>query len=366
MADVAAATQQQQQPQRKSAEGTSGAETSAKDASSGVAAVEKPGDALPEAQSQPQPPAAASTTNGETTTQPPTTDTAPNGAAQGEGKTTPTLEKDIELDFAGNVDVNDDLPSQATLDKVGDLVILDSAGQSRPFKELYSGPGVAPRQLIIFIRHFFCGNCQEYLRSLSASITPDSLLSLPTPTFITIIGCGRPSLIDMYVRETSCPFPVYADPTRRLYDHLGMTRTFDLGRKPEYISSNLLVTSVQSIVQGIKTGNKALQGGDFKQVGGEFLFEGGEVKWVHRMRNTRDHVEVGVVRELLGLEKVEGGSGRGSRSGSLKGAGIRGRASSWGKVVRGASLKDREKDKGVGKKVEPAVKESEGEVVEKV
>ena len=110
----------------------------------------------------------------------------------------------------------------------------------------------------------------------------------------------------MYVQTTACQFPVYADPTRKLYDYLGMTRTLDLGKKkPSYIQSNLFVTSVQSIVQSLKTGNKALKGGDFKQVGGEFLFEDGECVWVHRMRNTRDHAEIPDLRRKIGLEDAK-------------------------------------------------------------
>ena len=48
-------------------------------------------------------------------------------------------------------------PTEKELSKVEDLLILDAQGKSRPFKELYDASGVAPRQLIIFIRHFFCG-----------------------------------------------------------------------------------------------------------------------------------------------------------------------------------------------------------------
>jgi len=222
--------------------------------------------------------------------------------------TTPVLPKvaDPELDFAGNIDVNDDIPSAADLARIEDLLVLDAKGQSRPFKELYQGTGVAPRQLIIFVRHFFCGNCQEYLRELSALISPESLLALPEPTFITVIGCGRPDLIEMYTSTTNCPFPIYADPTRKLYELLGMSRTFDLGKKPSYFQSNILVTSVQSIFQGLSTGNKALKGGDFKQVGGEFLFEDGKCVWAHRMRNTRDHMEIGALKGVLGLEGRQG------------------------------------------------------------
>lgn len=69
---------------------------------------------------------------------------------------TPVLQKGQE-EFEGTVDVNDDLPTEKDLKQIDDLLVLDAQGQSRPFKELYQAPHVAPRQLIIFIRHFFCG-----------------------------------------------------------------------------------------------------------------------------------------------------------------------------------------------------------------
>ncbi|KAL2045846.1 hypothetical protein ABVK25_011996 [Lepraria finkii] len=45
-----------------------------------------------------------------------------------------------------------------------------------------------------------------------------------------------------------------------------------------------------------------LRGGDFRQVGGEFIFEEGRVTFCHRMKNTRDHAEIPVVRRELGLD----------------------------------------------------------------
>ena|SRR5690242_3500970 len=69
---------------------------------------------------------------------------------------TPVLQKEQE-EFEGTVNVNNDLPTDEDMRKVEDLLLLDAEGKSRPFKDLYDASGVAPRQLIIFIRHFFCG-----------------------------------------------------------------------------------------------------------------------------------------------------------------------------------------------------------------
>ncbi|KAF2758889.1 hypothetical protein EJ05DRAFT_509779 [Pseudovirgaria hyperparasitica] len=210
---------------------------------------------------------------------------------------------DTQGEFKGDLNVSTALPTEEDLKKCEDLVVLDNKGSSRTFKSLYTADNTAPRQLIIFVRHFFCGNCQEYLRTLCSSITPEDLISLEKPTFITVIGCGKPELIDMYVETTGCPFPVYADPSTKLYDALGMVRTLDLGpKKPEYIQSGMLGGALRSILQGLKSGKNAINGGSFKQVGGEFMFEHGKATWCHRMRNTRDHAGIPEIKGILGLD----------------------------------------------------------------
>ncbi|KAK0754678.1 AhpC/TSA antioxidant enzyme-domain-containing protein, partial [Schizothecium vesticola] len=259
------------------------------------------------------------------------------------------------LDFQGTVNSNNELPTAETLAKIGDYMLLDRDGKSHPFRSLYSGKHVARRVLIIFVRHFFCGNCQQYLRALSTSITPEALLRLPLSTFIAVIGCGDPGLIEMYATETGCPFPVYTDPTRKLYDELGMLQTLTLGERPAYQKEGIVKSSLASIVQGLKQikSGLATKAGPARQIGGEFLFEpvdlgtspvgtpwaeverrmgdfglgdtaahrtsdtsldgkgeeGGDdgveaktVTWCHRMRTTRDHAEIPELMEVLGLD----------------------------------------------------------------
>ncbi|ROT35491.1 hypothetical protein SODALDRAFT_257222, partial [Sodiomyces alkalinus F11] len=254
-------------------------------------------------------------------------------------------------DFDGAIGTTDKLPTQEILRKVDDYVVLDRHGRTHTFKSLYSGRNVARRMLIIFVRHFFCGNCQEYLRTLSESITTDALLGLPVSTFITVIGCGDPAMIAAYAEATNCPFPIYTDPKRYLYRVLGMTRTWGLGEKPAYIKKNFAGLVASSLLQGLKQlpSGMATKGGDSKQVGGEFLFEptdvatpiatpepdtvgrsldeaiarqqqrksasinededeglyGTEEKhvtWCHRMKTTRDHAEIPELMEVLGLD----------------------------------------------------------------
>lgn len=96
------------------------------------------------------------------TATPPTSTNGTNGAAAPAGglSVKPTNLKDDETippDFQGEVQTNNDLPTQATLKKLENHTVLDASRKSHTFKSLYSGPNVARRVLLIFVRHFFCG-----------------------------------------------------------------------------------------------------------------------------------------------------------------------------------------------------------------
>ncbi|KAF2725833.1 hypothetical protein K431DRAFT_280559 [Polychaeton citri CBS 116435] len=199
------------------------------------------------------------------------------------------------------------LPDAPTLQLAGELPIQDKDGLTHRFSDLYTSPG---QHLVIFIRHFFCGNCEEYIRALAAQLSPSTLgKETSLPSSIVIIGCGSPKLIADYASRTDCPYPIYADPDRKLYKVLGMGQNLAQGeKKPEYIERSTPAIVVSSILNGIKSGTGALQGGNFSQNGGEWLFEtvvGGKVgvlKWAHRMANSADHAEVKDLKEVLGIK----------------------------------------------------------------
>ncbi|KAG5976360.1 hypothetical protein E4U55_007342 [Claviceps digitariae] len=266
----------------------------------------------------------------------------PSGDGDGHSHT-PPLSIDISKtqlqdSFEGEVSTNDELPSAETIAKIDNYIVLDKYRKSTPFRKLYRGGGATRRTLLIFIRHFYCGNCQEYLRSVAESITLEALNTIPVTTSIVVIGCGDPALIDMYTETTNWPYAIYTDPSGAIFNELGMAKTLALGEKPGYMKRSMLTSTICSIGQalrGIPEG-LALKSGDHRQVGGEFLFEPLTMRtpvqtprevpslalglleeedpeldklaeekrltWCHRMRTTRDHAEIPELMEVLGLE----------------------------------------------------------------
>jgi hypothetical protein len=123
------------------------------------------------------------------------------------------------------------------------------------------------------------------------------------PARLVIIGCGAPDLITEYSQTSSNEYPIYADPSRSIYTALGLANTLEMGPKPKYQEEtigNTIVTSFFGVLGGLK-GGKAFRGGKYDQVGGEFYFEGGQVRWCHRMENTRGHSEVDVIKAVMGV-----------------------------------------------------------------
>ncbi|KAJ5735067.1 uncharacterized protein N7483_000192 [Penicillium malachiteum] len=205
---------------------------------------------------------------------------------------------------------SDELPSTKSLQKSQEYTVLDKKGEAHTFKSLYDGLE-STRVLIIFIRHFFCGSCQEFISALSQAITPSDLQNFTSPPSIIIIGCGDPGLIDFYATETKCPYPIYADPERKLYKEFGLVSNYGMGARPEYFSRSMPLLIAESMIQTLKHFGSGLmmKGGESSQNGGEFIFEGvpgsGEEKslsWCHRMTNTRDHLGMEELKQVLDPE----------------------------------------------------------------
>lgn len=235
----------------------------------------------------------------------------------------------------GSETATDPCPDRATLAAIQHIPVYDSAGTAHAFGSLYE-PAANPRssqqhrerQLIVFIRHFYCGACQAYLRALATGLdrrptdrsgpystssdydhndedisaipqrpgsnsrtfspaTSTSTTNAPRlPLRVIVIGCGQPSMLPYYRARVGggVPFDLYADPSRRLYRALGLHVNADLGRTPGYMpgvrTGTWLADQVRDLHRGLmqkkKMTKKKLQKNHNKGGGGSELGMGGE------------------------------------------------------------------------------------------
>jgi len=183
---------------------------------------------------------------------------------------------------------HDELVDAKTLETAEIIGVFDQDGNERPFGGLVRHGKVC----VIFIRHFLCGFCQDYLVALKQKLADKPL----TEKKIIVIGCGHWSVIKSYKELLGdCPFDVYSENTTTLFSTLGMIARLDAGdpkTQGHYIAQSLPNTIVNSLLNGWKMGAMTfLRSGKMSQQGGEFIFVDGECVLAHRMRNARDHME---------------------------------------------------------------------------
>jgi len=200
------------------------------------------------------------------------------------------------------------IPTASQLAHAASLPVIAESGLRVTFGSLFA----TQRTVVIFIRHFWCPFCQDYMTSLMSIAHPDMMYTTPPDADaeqvqLVVISNGAHAFIPKYKQIFSMPFSVYTDPSLALYMALGMGR--DGGRKVYSLVSPLSGTRVrgnerrteESMVekQGRKEGlldggyvqhglvggiamvvGRALKtampvwekGGNIAQLGGEFVF----------------------------------------------------------------------------------------------
>ncbi|KAF1821195.1 uncharacterized protein K489DRAFT_382239 [Dissoconium aciculare CBS 342.82] len=192
------------------------------------------------------------------------------------------------------------LPDAKVLEEAGQLQVLDKDGNKVDLKSFYTNQPTGEKQLIVFIRHFLCGFCEEYVRALARDLPPKLLESVDTK--LTIVGCGDHTLIADYATRTGCPYPIYCDPSRATYEKLGMVCSLNQKGKPDYLSRSQLSLIKSSLFTALGMGvGKAWKAGKISQNGGEWVFKDGTVEWCRRMQHTADHAEIPELKTVLGL-----------------------------------------------------------------
>ncbi|WVQ98631.1 hypothetical protein IAU59_005761 [Kwoniella sp. CBS 9459] len=245
----------------------------------------------------------------------------------------------------------DFLPSPEDLKSALEVEIVDQDNRSLTLGELVKGK----RVVLIFIRHFWCTNCQVYTHQLGLSIPPKNL---PQGTEVAIIGCGSSVPIKTYTSFTSSPYSVYSCPSLELHKIFRFVRTLQ-SANPSSSNSNSSSSSTSAnkndpkktstdehspgtcsdspadgscststststgYLDGVGSETKrvwlSFKNGPFKnfghystgvrgpndQNGGEMIIEpDGTCSLMHRMQNTADHISLEDLAKAIGAKYV--------------------------------------------------------------
>ncbi|KAF8577698.1 hypothetical protein K439DRAFT_1639490 [Ramaria rubella] len=212
---------------------------------------------------------------------------------KGTGKKSPTLPSNPNTSIL-----------ESKLASAASLTVYDARGNAIRFGALWE----LEKTVVVFIRHFFCGNCQQYITQLT-TVRPEALERAGTK--VVIVGCGDWLLIDNY-RELTCPTPhplisYYADPTRTLYRALGLTTetlapTPKGERKRGYLTMGKLENTARSVMRAMRNPMHWGRQGNISQLGGEFIIgPSNACSFGHYMRHTEDHAEVADVFREAGV-----------------------------------------------------------------
>ncbi|KAJ5365792.1 hypothetical protein N7517_008678 [Penicillium concentricum] len=211
------------------------------------------------------------------------------------------------------MDLPDDGPdflTDDTLHEAYELEIESEKGNKVRFGELVAGKGDSITTIVIFIRHFFCVYDQDYTRNVASQMTQKLLDTVPAsarPAQVILLGCGDHSLILPYMEETSDQFPIYTDPSGRIYEKLQMKRTMRGFTEPPPYSNYSLPTGLGECLKQIwKRGWAGLRGGNWTQQGGEWIFQRGKLRYAHRMEGARDHLTAERLLEILNVAHGKG------------------------------------------------------------
>lgn len=194
-------------------------------------------------------------------------------------------------------------PNGDQLARAAELTVVAHDGKPVRFGDLFQNQ----RTIVLFLRHFWCPLCQDYMYSVSRAVDPACLDRAGVR--LVIVSHGAPSMIKSYRQIFRLPpsIPLYTDPSRALYVALGMTlRTLDPGPEPgkgDYIRHSYWPGIGMVVKNAIKTRMPlTANGGDVKQLGGEFILGPGmHCSYTSRMSTTRGHTSINVLLDRAGV-----------------------------------------------------------------
>ncbi|KIK80947.1 hypothetical protein PAXRUDRAFT_833211 [Paxillus rubicundulus Ve08.2h10] len=193
------------------------------------------------------------------------------------------------------------LPTPRQLMDVASCLVIAENGLRVPFGELFRDQ----KTIVIFVRHFWCPLCQDYMFSVASNI--DLKLLKQANVNLIVIGNGSYNMIKSYKQIFRAPFAFYTDPSLRLHAALGMTlRVLEpksQRKRGGYVRHGHMGGIAMVFKNALRVGMPVWEkGGDPAQLGGEFILGPGlTASYAHRMPNARSHAPIMHVLAAAGM-----------------------------------------------------------------
>lgn len=199
------------------------------------------------------------------------------------------------------------------------LPVVRENGVRVQFGELWR----AQRTVVIFIRHFWCPLCQDYLTSLMRDADHAALLR--SGVRLVVIGCGSYGLIRSYRQIFRLPYELYVDPSpgQALYRALGMCHSRSSAHKARpategnttgsYVRHGSVSGLAMVVAHALRVGMPVWErSGDAAQLGGEFVLGPGlSCTYAHRMQSAAGHAPIVDVLAAAGVRPARKHAGGG-------------------------------------------------------
>ncbi|KAM9099226.1 peroxiredoxin-like 2C isoform 1-T1 [Sarcophilus harrisii] len=164
---------------------------------------------------------------------------------------------------------------------VAELPVLDASGKGILFGELFR----ERRAIVVFVRHFLCYTCKEYVEDLA---------KIPK------------NFLQPFCKLTGYSHEIYVDTERKIYRKLGMKKGEGITtsvRSP-HVKSNLLSGSIQSLWRAVTGPVFDFQGDPAQQGGTLILGPGNNIHFIHLDKNRLDHKPINSILQLVGVQEV--------------------------------------------------------------
>lgn len=198
------------------------------------------------------------------------------------------------------------LPTEAQLSQASALPVVTQSGIRVPFGSLFANQ----RTIVIFIRHFWCPLCQDYIACLTSLVDRTRLCQIKDPLTnqavdLVVLSNGSHTLIQKYKQIFGMDYQMYTDPNCAVYDALGMSKTYELACTPTaakppkparspYVRRGPIGGLTMVVLRALRVGMPVWErGGDMRQLGGEFVFGPGlRCTYAHRMQTPQGHSSI--------------------------------------------------------------------------